>query len=354
MELCKSIKVTHYPTLMFIGSGPFYDTDPITKLLLGKDKSAGVMGESPVPNTVKFQGNWQYTDSILDWIKTMQALSRWHTWSTKGFGKRLRNLILREKIQNEQLPLGVPGRSASSDSSSSSSSSVSSLKGGASSSTSAAATDADIEYLQKQVEKWQNATDDITKVAVRTATMLDSVLFENEKSTDMFTLLDERDAWKDMKSATDLKDIYRFCVMEVALDYCQRFAETVGNKVVDKLIASDLSSEELMAASDNMDTLIMDELNILEPYCGILDTCIASDMKDESCRPKTCPFINENACRYTTSCYDPSVVVEYAEALKLDMDTLMKSSSPAPGAGTGAGETVTATEQKKKGGWGAF
>jgi len=344
MELCKSIKVTHYPTLMFIGSGPFYDTDPITKLLLGKERSAGVMGESPVPNTIKFQGNWQYTDSILDWIKTMQALSRWHTWSTKGFGKRLRNLILRGKMQNEQLPLGVPGRSTSS-SSSSSSSSTSSLKGGAS-----AATDADIEYLQKQVEKWQNATDDITKVAVRTATMLDSVLFENEKSTDMFTLLDERDAWKDMKSSTDLNDIYRFCVMEVALDYCQRLADTVGTKVVDKLIASDLSSDELLAASDNMETLILDELNTQEPYCGILDTCIASDMKDESCRPKSCPFINENACRYTTSCYDPSVVVEYAEALKLDMDTLMKSSSP--GGGAGASETATAIEEKKKGGWG--
>ena len=112
MQLCKAAGITHYPTLLFIGSGPFYDTDPISKILFGK-KSAGMMGEAPVSNTVKFQGNWQYYDSVLDWIKTMQALSRWHTWSTKGFGKRLRSFFLPERKQNKQLPLGVPNKGSS-------------------------------------------------------------------------------------------------------------------------------------------------------------------------------------------------------------------------------------------------
>merc|ERR1712183_839749 len=67
------------------------------------------MGESPVSNTVKFQGNWQYGDSILDWIKTMQALSRWHTWNSEGLGKRLRTFFMPKRQKNEQLPLGVPG-----------------------------------------------------------------------------------------------------------------------------------------------------------------------------------------------------------------------------------------------------
>jgi len=353
MELCKALSVTHYPTLLFIGSGPFHDTDPITKVLFGKKKSAGLMGESPVPNTIKFQGNWQYYDSILDWVKTMQALSRWHTWSTKGFGKRLRNLFLRTKIQNEQLPLGVPikTRAAIGSRSAITGSDNNAAAAAVGSITSSTNNNESIEYLEKQVKKWKDNTDKITKIAVRTATMLDSVLFGDKNSTDMFTLLYERDAWKDMKSDINLNDIYRFCVMEVALDYCQRVSDTVGTKVVDKLLASDLSSDELSSAADNMGTLINDELKKLEPYCGIFDDCISNDMKDESCRPKICPFINENACRYTTSCMDPSVVDEYADALKLDLDSLMKSSSPS--AKKAEDETITATKGKK-GGWGSF
>jgi len=363
MELCKALSVTHYPTLLFIGSGPFHDTDPITKVLFGKKKSAGLMGESPVPNTIKFQGNWQYYDSILDWVKTMQALSRWHTWSTKGFGKRLRNLFLRTKIQNEQLPLGVPiktraaigsssKRSVTTGSDSSNSAAAASASAAAGSITSSTNNNESIEYLEKQVTRWKDNTDKVTKIAVRTATMLDSVLFGDKNSTDMFTLLNERDAWKDMKSVININDIYRFCVMEVTLDYCDRVSDTLGTKVVDKLLASDLSSDELSYAADNMGTLIKDELKKQEPYCSIFDDCITNDMKDESCRPKICPFINENACRYTTSCMDPSVVDEYADALKLDLDTPVKSSSPS--AKKVEDETTTATKENKKRGWGSF
>lgn len=163
--------------------------------------------------------------------------------------------------------------------------------------------------------------------------MLDSVLFGDENSTDIFTLLDERDAWKDMNSYNDLNDVYRNCAMEVSLDFCQRVADSVGTKVVDKLIASsNLSSEELMKASENIEALISDELKTEEPYCGTLDNCIATDMKDESCRPKTCPFVNTLACRFTNSCMEPSVVVDYAEALGLDIDSLLKSPSSKGGA----------------------
>lgn len=313
MELCSSVSITHYPTLMFIGSGPFHDTDPITRTLLGRKSSAGMMGESPVVNTIKFQGNWQLPDSILDWINTMQALSRWHIWSTKGFGKRLRNFFIREKIQNEELPLGVPSRRAVSGSSSSaSSSSIDNDK---------------VKDLEEQVEKLKNATNEITKVALRTATMLESVLLVKENSTDMFTLLDERDAWTDVRSTTSISDIYRFCVMEVSLDYCQRVNDAVGTKVVEKLLSSDLSSEELSDASTNLETLILNETKKEEPFCGILDKCIEEGMKEDSCRPKTCPFLNENACRVTTSCMDSSVVVDYAEALKMDADLLLGTST---------------------------
>ena len=127
--------------------------------------------------------------------------------------------------------------------------------------------------------------------------------------------------------------------MEVSLDYCQRMVDPVGTKVVDDLLASNISSEELMAASDNIDQLILDELSKHEPYCGILDNCITGDMKDESCRPKTCPFSNELACRLVTSCMDPSIMREYAEALELDIDALL---SPSGGAKTEEGAAAGA------------
>eukprot|EP00534_Pseudo-nitzschia_fraudulenta_P001684 CAMPEP_0201117308 /NCGR_PEP_ID=MMETSP0850-20130426/1291_1 /ASSEMBLY_ACC=CAM_ASM_000622 /TAXON_ID=183588 /ORGANISM="Pseudo-nitzschia fraudulenta, Strain WWA7" /LENGTH=441 /DNA_ID=CAMNT_0047381565 /DNA_START=121 /DNA_END=1446 /DNA_ORIENTATION=- len=319
MQLCSSASVTHYPTMMFIGSGPFYDTDPVSKILFGKN-SAGMMGESPSPNTVKFQGNWQYYDSVLDWIKTMQALSRWHTWSTEGFGKRLRTFFLPEKKKNGQLPLGLPSTASSSSSSSSSTA----AKSGAASTSSASSES--IAYLEKQIDIWKNATKDMQKAATRAATMMDTMLFADETSIDMFTYLDARDAWKGFKSYSTMDDIHRSCVLELSMDYCQRLADPVGTKVVDKLVASNLSSDELVAASDNIEKLIMEELTKQEPYCAILDNCILGDMKDEACRPKTCPFTNDIACKLLTSCQDPSVEKEYAEALKLDYDTLLAGS----------------------------
>eukprot|EP00536_Pseudo-nitzschia_multiseries_P015146 jgi/Psemu1/217007/e_gw1.828.19.1 len=308
MQMCESAGVTHYPTLMFIGSGPLYDKDPITKILFGK-KSVGMMGESPVPNTVKFQGNWQYYDAVLDWIKTMQALSRWHTWSTEGFGKKLRTFFLPEKKKNVQLPMGVPGSSSGSGSSA-----TATTTGSGSS-----ATSQEVEKLKQREEYWKNATKDMTKVATRAATMMESVLFGDKNSTDMFSLLDEKDAWKDTKKYSTLDDIYRACVMEVSLDYCQRLADPVGTKVVDDLIAANKSTEELIAASEDIENLIMAEITKTEPYCAILDDCIVNNMADEKCRPKSCPFKNEGACRMLTSCKDPSIVKEYAEVLKLDV-----------------------------------
>jgi len=309
MELCAAAGVTHYPTLMFIGSGKFYDTDPFSKLLLGK-QAAGMMGESPIPNTVKYQGNWQYFDSILDWIKAMQGLSRLHKWNTEGFGKRLRTFLLPRKKNNGQLPLGIPGGSASISGSSDGTAGASGTSG------------RDTSFLEAQVDKWKKSADDMTKVATRAATMMDTLLF-SENYTDMFTFLDDQNAWNDVKTYENMDDIYRACVLETSIDYCQRLSDPVGTKVVDDLVASDLTSEELVAASDDIEKLILEALAKKEPYCAILDSCIRDGLKDPACRPKTCPFANDLACRMLTSCQDPSVIKEYADALKLDIDTLL-------------------------------
>lgn len=311
MQLCSAAGITHYPTLMFIGSGPFYDKDPISRIIFGK-KSAGMMGASPIPNAVKYQGNWQLIESILDWIKTMQGLSRWHIWSTEGFGKRLRTFMLPKRKKTTQLPLGVPGGASSF----SSSAATTKTKLG----TSSGVSDETVAYLEKQVGVWKNATDEMTKVASRAATMMSTVLFGGN-STDMYTLLDERKAWNNIGSYDSVDDILRACVLETSLDYCQRLADPVATKVVDDLLASNLSEDELLVASENIEKLILEALDKEEPYCVLLDDCIVGEMKDEACRPKTCPFTNDLACRLLTACKDPTIVEEYAEALKVDIVT---------------------------------
>jgi hypothetical protein len=298
--LCEAAGVTAYPTLMFIGSGPFHDIDPVTKTLLGVEKSVGIMGPSPVPNTVKFQGNWQYTDSIYDWIRTMQGLSRFHWWSTKGFGRRLRNFMLPLKTTDEPLPVGIPGRSASLMPYSSSSSTPSGTAGTG--------------FSGKSQD-----VDEIGKILDRTTTMMESVLLGHGNYTDMFKLLDERNAWVDKNTNTPLDEVYRNCVLEIALDYCQRVAVNVGTKIVEDLENSGLSTDGVLAASANLEKDILSKLSEQEPYCGIIETCVLNDMKEEACRPNLCPFVNDSACRYLSSCTHPSMIQDYAEALGLQI-----------------------------------
>ncbi|KAG7348173.1 thioredoxin [Nitzschia inconspicua] len=308
--LCTAVGVQAYPTMMFIGSGPFYDTDPITGLLFGKDRSAGVMGHAPVAKTVKFQGNWQMTDSILDWIRTMQALSRFHVWSTMGFGKRLRSFFFRSnKSGNEALPIGVPGsREALMMSSMASTPEKATTPSGD-------ASNASVALLQRELDLYKNVTEELGKIADRTSTMMESILLSGDSYVDMFSVLDERNAWVDT-AGNDMEDeVYRNCVLELSLDYCQRMATKVGTNLIDELEKSGKSTEEILQEATALETKILGLLAEKEPYCGILESCIKEKMKDEACRPKQCPFRNELACRYLTSCKDPSIMVEYSEAL---------------------------------------
>jgi hypothetical protein len=305
--LCKAAGVNAYPTIMFIGSGPFYDTDPVTSLLFGKDRSAGVMGHAPVPNTVKFQGNWQMPDSILDWIRTMQGLSRFHVWSTMGFGKRLRNFLLPlRKSGNDALPIGIPGSREAM---------VASTAAGAGKTNSGGSSDTAVTLLQEELDIYKNLTHDLGKIVDRTSSMMESILLSGDKYIDMFTVMDERNAWLDTVSNSVEDDIYRSCVLEVSLDYCGRTTRQVGTQLLDELEKSGTSLEEILKDEATIETTILRLLAEKEPYCGILETCIVEDMKDEGCRPKQCPFRNEVACRYLTSCNDPEIMAEYREAL---------------------------------------
>jgi hypothetical protein len=317
--MCETIHITHYPTILFIGSGPFHDTDPITRTLFGKDKSAGMMGHAPVSNTVKFQGNWQYADSILDWIRTMQALSRWHLWSTSGFGKRLRNLLFFQwKSTPTQLPVGVPsGRAGSLGSSKATTTTMGGPTPGLGTTSSLGGSEAE---LLVELEIWQNATEKLGKMTQRTQTFLEQVLLSGDNYTDMFALLDEHNAWTDISTHEVLYDVYRTCVLELSMDYCERASDKITESIIapytEELNASNKTIEEVLDGKNVTDEILA-QLEQQEPYCLIIDNCIVGGMKEATCRPKTCPFKNEAACRYLTSCMDPSITNEYIEALGL-------------------------------------
>jgi hypothetical protein len=314
-QLCEAVGITHYPTLMFFGSGPYHDTDPITKTLFGAKRSAGHMGNAPVPNTVKFQGNWQYADAVLDWIRTMQALSNWHTWTTKGFGRRLRNFLLPyKKPKSTPLPIGIPANAASSSSSSSS---------------------ADTEILESMIEILSNRTTDLEKVALRSTIMMESVLLPSS-TEDMFTSLSQSGSWT-TESATPTQQILRNCVLEVSLDYCQRVGSKAATDMVDELEKQGVSVEDIVEM-DDLQEKMMALIEKAEPYCVVLDDCVVNGMQDEKCRPDKCPFQNPQACSYLTACLEPDIQQEYAEAMGLNLE-----------------EEATPTEESESGekkGWG--
>lgn len=301
-KLCNVLGVSAYPTLMFVGSGPYHDTDPFTKMLFGS-KSAGIMGEAPIPNTVKFQGNWQYGDAILDWIRTMQALSNWHTWTTVGFGRRLRNFLLPPKKPKTALPIGIPGSRGAATAADGSATSASS--------------DAKVIALEQTVEYLTNSTQQLERMVLRSASMLESVLAP-ASDQDVFALVDQTNAWKKETPPVPEKEVLRNCVAEVSLDYCQRVSTKLATDLVTELEAQGKSVEEMLAM-ENLEDIIFEKIAGKEPYCSILDECILSEFEDEKCRPKACPFKNQVACQYLTSCLDPELQQEYADALGLTL-----------------------------------
>ncbi|CAJ1961931.1 unnamed protein product [Cylindrotheca closterium] len=307
IELCKALNVDAYPTLMFVGSGPYHDTDPITKKIFGKNRSAGRMGEAPVSNTVKFQGNWKYGDAIMDWIRTMQALSNWHLWTTQGFGKRLRNFLLPHKTPNNPLPVGVPNAAAGGGGSS--------AGGGAQAS---GVDSAKTKALEQQVEALAKNSEQLEKLAVRGDAFLDVMLNPVKSSTlekDPYVVMKEHNVWANVKDDDKTEDLILFtCVVQTSLDYCQRVSKDVAFDLVTKLEAQGQTIEEMLA-SPTLEQDILSGVAELEPFCGLMDECLISNFEDEKCRPDTCPFTNPNACRYLTACFNPEIQSDYAEAV---------------------------------------
>lgn len=290
-ELCTSVGINGYPTLLFIGSGPFHDTDPITRII-GKDRAAGPAGAAIIPRTVKFQGNWQYTESVKDWIRTMQGLSRWQRWTSQGFLSHLRKGLLgllqlggkKEHISASSLPVGIPVSSGS---------------------------NAQTSVLESTLETVTEAGELMERAASHASLLLENMLFPPDK--DAFKAMVDADAW-DKKNDSDPEiRVLRSCVVDLCLDYCSRLSTRMTNEYLDELLSGELESDYDLKA---IEADLKNRLGAKEAYCGIFDDCFAEDFELDQCRPEQCPF-SQNGCAYVSACFDDGIKKEYAVALKL-------------------------------------
>mmetsp|Transcript_25112 Transcript_25112/g.37324 ORF Transcript_25112/g.37324 Transcript_25112/m.37324 type:complete len:525 (-) Transcript_25112:106-1680(-) len=332
MELCVAAGVKAYPTMMFVGSGEFHDTDVLTKSVLGKDKSAGPFGATTLPRTVKFQGNWQYGDQLLDWVNIMRGLSSWHTMSESGPLRGLRNGIFgfltggkgkrassAAKLGKEgSLPVGVPPGFQSE------------LRGTGGSGKPAAAAaidDAKVKALEQTLNVTKKEKELYEKAVTHSSNLLDGMLFPDEenspkKGRDIFSTLTSTDGW--FNNATTIPSgapndehpsILRSCAMELSIDYCNRLTSRETNAYVELLTA--IPESDPFPPLEEIEQTLLDAVKSKEPYCSLLESCILSDYEAEECRPAQCPFENSAACTYLESCFDPSVQTEYGIALGL-------------------------------------
>ena len=327
-RLCDAAGVTHYPTLMYVGAGPYYDTDPVTSAVIGS-KAAGPYGASKLPRTVKFQGNLNVGDSVLDWVKAMRALSTWYKWNhvEGGWLKGIRSIFKNpfgkksEKSQGENaLPIGIPpGYSGNKASGSSAGSTISNY-----------ALEKNLKSAQGKLDEVKKELDESKMASTHAGYLIDSFLFPVTSNVtdiegnslnvpiDIFAKLTEIDAWDiPLEGVGGSQDrlVLKSCFVDLTLDYCTRFSTKATNDYLDGL--ANLSNDEYPSYAE-METELRAMIDKAEPYCTKISTCLENGfLKREGCRPVTCPLQSETACRYVSSCASKSIQGEYKEALEL-------------------------------------
>ncbi|KAL3805816.1 hypothetical protein HJC23_007777 [Cyclotella cryptica] len=335
MELCVAAGIKAYPTMLFVGSGEFHDTDLLTRMVWGKDRSAGPFGATTLRRTVKFQGNWQYGDQLLDWVNLMRGLSSWHLMNERGPLRNFRNglfgLLGRrggggrsslssngQRKDGSSLPVGIPPGFQSD------------LRGSSGSTAASSELQKEVHDLELKLNATNKKTDLYEKAVTHSSNLLDGMLFppngSNTNAThpprDVFTILTSTDGW--FQNATTLPaesandehpSILRSCAAELSLDYCTRVTSRETNAYIDEL--GKIPDEDPFPTMDEIEKRLVDAVNASEPYCTIIEACILTDYESVECRPNACPFRNPAACHYVQTCFKTEIQNEYGIALGL-------------------------------------
>ena len=354
-ELCVGAGVTGYPTVMYVGAGTYHDTDPLSAGIAGRDKAAGPMGATPsgLDRVVKFQGDWRYGDSVLDWIKAMRGLSRWHRLSHEGWLSVVRRGLFglfrkgggrsTASASAGSLPVGIPPKLEEARALSASDSSSDSARSNQASTAEVKELKKDIKQLKEGVLAYRDLVEESNKAVQHAGYTIDSLLLpvaepkegsigagcvvegSDPPYVDPFMALDKSGGWNaiptDDGGATQLSDEYVLnkCVVDLSLDYCTRLSSRVTTTYLDELSSIPDDSEDYPALSD-LDRLLTEREGKIEPYCAEFTNCYLDDFKGEKCHPAKCPFKNDIACRYISDCLDSRISEEYKDALAAQAD----------------------------------
>ena len=342
---------------MFVGSGPYHDRDPLTARLVPlAGKSAQKAGTVPteLKRVVQFAGDWRYAEQVMDWIKCMRGLSRWHRLNTEGWLSVLRRGIfgllrkpdMNSKAKANSLPVGVPPKLIEARNA------ANGGGGGGMSTAETAALQKKVTTLETQMKSYDDLLTTSNEAVLHASYTVDSFLMpttpkEGELGADcvvetsyppyvdVYAALKQSDGWDttadsapagaqadDDASAdgTDaqssgLSDEYllRSCVVDLSLDYCTRVSTRVTTDYLDEL--ETIPEADYPKLSD-LDALLNNRTDAVEPYCSTFTECYVDEFQDDAqCRPEACPFKNEVACRYVANCLDARIKKEYTEAL---------------------------------------
>mmetsp|Transcript_41949 Transcript_41949/g.48989 ORF Transcript_41949/g.48989 Transcript_41949/m.48989 type:complete len:513 (+) Transcript_41949:209-1747(+) len=336
-KLCSAAGVTHYPTVMYIGAGPYYD-----KPIVPNPKNKNTM-MAPLRRTAIFRGNWTFGEALVDWLNAMKGLSSWHKFSRRNpVMKFMRSVFTLPFLKDaddigrsggkergaRSLPVGVPHASSVLSPPSSSTNQASSSSGSGSD---ASATPSSTDQVTEQEVKDALETVKHTKMLLESTLLPSSIIDtsgginternETDPTPDVFFEITQYDYWNTAAlnhvGDNNYGNILRTCMMDLSLDYCSRVSTKVGdnalNKEVEAIVAK--HADDLDAAVVELKQFLTDKVGELEPFCTIFDKCLAGDFAEEECQVKSCPFENDVACKYLSSCLIPGVQQEYSAML---------------------------------------
>jgi len=362
MKFCDAAGVTHYPTLLHVGSGPYPQTDPISTFLFGgrggKDKAVGPFGWAKLERTVKFQGDFSVGDSVLDWIRAMMGVSRWHqlNYGEGGWLTSLRRFLSVDNLWRKRgknamkgdhvsLPVGVPSVAIGSTSIGTGDLLTSTLQ-------------RELDNKEVVLTKVREKVEDLTTANTYAGLLIESFLLpqsvsaplENSTNIDVgektisnigddvtgeyadpFVTMVDTNAWnmalKPQSNITISASpplphdteayILQSCVVDLSLDYCTRLSTKLTTDYLDVLETSSSSDNiaeypTLTEMENQLGSIIKDT----EPYCALLNECYIGGFAGDGCRPLACPFANTGACRYVAACLLPKVAGEYGKVVE--------------------------------------
>mmetsp|Transcript_27417 Transcript_27417/g.42021 ORF Transcript_27417/g.42021 Transcript_27417/m.42021 type:complete len:505 (+) Transcript_27417:180-1694(+) len=387
-KLCSGAGVTHYPTLMYVGAGPYHDSDPITSAVLG-DKASGPYGPTILDRTVKFQGNLNIGDSVLDWVKAMRGLSTWYKWNNEVWLRGLRDMFQNpfgKKRQDsdkskDALPIGVPTGLKGGSSKSKTSATSSSTSASASSSVSAYKLEKELKTVEEKLAASDKKLSNAELASTHGGYVIDSFLFPatetvsnttksifngtdakevgEESATsvnaDAFTKMIEFDGWDSSQESNGGPSnafILKSCIVDLTLDYCTRLSTRKTTEYLDSI--STLPDSEYPSFT-TMEAKLTALVAKTEPYCANFNKCYANNFKKTEegfdCRPTDCPFNNKAACAYVSGCLSSHIHDEYKDALD-KLDSANSTSAAEPDSASAASATPPKEKTSSGGSWG--